>query len=523
MPKKSLLKSTTTVGGMTLISRILGFVRDMVIARFFGAGTGADAFFVAFKIPNFMRRLFAEGAFSQAFVPVFTEYRTKKSLPEVKAFAGDVVGTLGVILLVVTLLGVAGASLLVAIFAPGFLDEPEKYQLTVDMLRLTFPYLFFISLVAFAGGILNSYGQFAVPSFTPVLLNISLIGSAVWLAPQLEVSVTALAWGVFIAGLAQLLFQLPYLYRLRILPRPRWGWRKEGVQRVLKLMLPAIFGSSVAQINLLFDTLIASFLVTGSVSWLYYADRLVEFPLGVLGIALATVILPSLAAKHAEDSPDAFADTIDWALRWVLLVGTPATVGLFLLAGPMLATLFQYGEFGANDVEMAAYSLMAYSLGLMGFIFVKVLAPGFYARQDTRTPVRIGVIAMVSNMALNVVFVVPMVVFGITAPHAGLALATSLASFINAGLLFRQLRHQGVYRAGSGWGRLVTQVGFANGFMAVALWWGAGEIDQWLAWGATERVLSLTIWIGVGAGIYLLSLVLMGVRPAQLKALMRQR
>jgi putative peptidoglycan lipid II flippase len=523
MAGKSLLKSTSTVGGMTLLSRVLGFIRDMVIARVFGAGAGADAFFVAFKIPNFMRRLFAEGAFSQAFVPVFTEYKSLRQPEEARDFSGAVSGTLGSILLVVTLVGVVGAAAVIAIFAPGFLDDPEKYELAVDMLRLTFPYLFFISMTAFSAGILNSYGQFAVPAFTPVLLNISLISAALGLAPLMDVPITALAWGVFVAGLAQLLFQLPYLARIGMLSRPRWAWRDEGVQRVIKLMLPAIFGSSVAQINLLFDTLIASFLVTGSVSWLYYSDRLVEFPLGVFGIALATVILPSLSRKHAEASTDEFARTLDWALRWVLLVGTPATVGLMLLAAPMLATLFQYGEFSAVDVEMAALSLVAYSFGLLGFILVKVLAPGFYARQDTRTPVRIGVIAMLSNMALNLVFVVPMVLMDLPGPHAGLAAATSLAAFINAGLLFKTLRKQGVYQAQPGWRKLLWQVGFANVVMAAALWWGRGDLAQWLLWSGLERAGQLTLWIVVGAAGYFVALLVAGVRPAQIKALMSQR
>jgi putative peptidoglycan lipid II flippase len=339
----------------------------------------------------------------------------------------------------------------------------------------------------------------------------------------MDVPITALAWGVFVAGLAQLLFQLPYLARIGMLSRPRWAWRDEGVQRVIKLMLPAIFGSSVAQINLLFDTLIASFLVTGSVSWLYYSDRLVEFPLGVFGIALATVILPSLSRKHAEASTDEFARTLDWALRWVLLVGTPATVGLMLLAAPMLATLFQYGEFSAVDVEMAALSLVAYSFGLLGFILVKVLAPGFYARQDTRTPVRIGVIAMLSNMALNLVFVVPMVLMDLPGPHAGLAAATSLAAFINAGLLFKTLRKQGVYQAQPGWRKLLWQVGFANVVMAAALWWGRGDLAQWLLWSGLERAGQLTLWIVVGAAGYFVALLVAGVRPAQIKALMSQR
>jgi putative peptidoglycan lipid II flippase len=504
-----LLKSTASVGGYTLVSRVLGFVRDVVIARMFGAGMGTDAFFVAFKIPNFLRRLFAEGAFSQAFVPVLSEYKTQRDHAELRALADHVAGTLGAILFVVTLTGVVAAPLLVMVFAPGFLADPGKYGLTVDMLRVTFPYLLFVSLTAFAGGILNTYGRFGVPAFTPVFLNLALIGAALWLAPRMAEPITALAWGVFIAGAVQLAFQVPFLAKLRLLPRPRWGWRHEGVRRVLRLMLPAIFGSSVAQINLLIDTLIASFLVTGSVSWLYYSDRLVEFPLGVFGIALATVLLPSLSKQHAQASPEGFRRTMDWGLRWVLVIGLPATVGLMLLAAPTLTTLFQYGSFTPHDVEMASRSLMAYSVGLTGFILVKVLAPGFYARQDTRTPVRIGVIAMVVNMVLNVALVFPLA-------HAGLALATSLAAFVNAGLLYRALYREGIYRPQPGWGRLLQRVVVASVVMGVVLWVGSGELAAWLEWRALERAARLLLWIAVAAFAYGACLWLLGLRMRHL-------
>ncbi len=510
---KKLIKSTATVSSMTLLSRVLGFVRDMVVARIFGAGEATDAFFVAFKIPNFLRRLFAEGAFSQSFVPVFSEYKTQREHDEVKRLADDVAGVFGLILFVITLIGVIAAPVVIAIFAPGFLDEPNKYNLASDMLVLTFPYIFFISLTAFAGGILNTYGRFAVPAFTPVLLNLVLISCAVWLAPQMDEPIMALAWGVFIAGAAQLLFQLPFLAKLKLLPRPRFNRQNEGVKRINKLMIPAIFGSSVAQINLLLDTLIASLLITGSVSWLYFADRLVEFPLGILGIALATVILPSLSKQHAAASAEQFSQTLDWALRLVVVVGTPAMVGLFVLAGPMLATLFQYGAFGAHDVQMAAQALMAYSFGLMGFILVKVLAPGYFARQDTKTPVKIGIIAMVANMVMNIIFVFPLA-------HAGLALATSLSAFLNAYLLYRGLRRDGVYHPGSGWLKLGLQVLLANLALAAVLWWGAGDLSQWFAWDGMTRALQLSLWIVVGAVVYFAMLLLCGVRP---KALLKQK
>lgn len=493
---------------MTLISRILGFVRDVVIARLFGAGVGADAFFVAFKIPNFLRRLFAEGAFSQAFVPVLSEYRTTRSRAEVQDLVDRVAGTLAAILFLVTLLGVLAAPVLVLVFAPGFLAVEDKFDLTVGMLRLTFPYLLFISLTAFAGGILNSYGRFAVPALTPVLLNLSLLAAALWLASRLEQPVNALAWGVFLGGLAQLAFQLPFLRRLGLLPRPRFDLRHPGVRRILKLMGPAIFGVSVAQINLMLDTLIASFLVTGSVSWLYYSDRLMEFPLGVFGIALATVILPSLSEKHSRGSAANFSRTLDWALRWVFLIGAPAAIGLAVLAGPTLITLFQYGAFSAHDAEMARRSLMAYALGLLGFTLIKVLAPGFFSRQDTATPVRIGVIAMGANLVLNLILVWPLA-------HAGLALATSLAAFVNAGLLYRALRRQGAYRPDPGWTALSLRIGLAVGAMAAVLLILVPPTEVWLAWDALQRAWRLGLWIAVGGALYLLVLFVSGFRLSQ--------
>ncbi len=509
---RSLLRSTVVVGGITSISRVLGLVRDVVIARVFGAGLGADAFFVAFKIPNFLRRLFAEGAFAQAFVPVLSEYKEKRSEQEVRDLVDATVGVLSSVLFVVTLIGVIAAPVLVMIFAPGFLDDSNKYQLTVDMVRLTFPYILFISLTAFAGGILNSYGRFGVPALTPVFLNLCLIGAALWLAPHMDEPVMALAWGVLLAGIVQLAFQIPFLLRLRLLPRPLWRRGHEGVRRIGRMMLPAIFGSSVAQINLLIDTLIASFLVTGSVSWLYYSDRLVEFPLGVFGIALATVILPRLSQHYAQASTEAHSRTVDWALRMVMLIGTPAAIGLLVLAGPMLTTLFQYGEFGVHDVEMARLSLMAYALGLLGFIMVKVLAAAFYSRQDMRTPVKIAVIAMVANIVMNVAFVVPMVKLDIPGPHAGLALATAFASFLNALLLYRSLRRRGLLQLSPGWRSLLLQVVAANAVMALVLVLVAGDLGAWLDNGWRARAADLVICVVAGAAAYFLTLWISGLR-----------
>jgi putative peptidoglycan lipid II flippase len=504
-----LLKSLSTVGINTLLSRILGFVRDIVVAGTFGAGVGADAFFVAFRIPNFLRRLFAEGAFSQAFVPVLSEYKAQRAHHAVMELSAHVAGTLGLILVGVTVAGVVAAPLLVSVFAPGFVGHEDKFALTVSMLRITFPYLLFISLTSLAAGMLNTYGRFGVPAFTPVLLNLSLIGAAIWLAPLMDVPVVALAWGVFLGGILQLAFQLPFLFRLRLLPRPRYRRAHEGVRRIMKLIVPALFGVSVAQINLLVDTVIASFLVTGSVSWLYFSDRLVEFPLGVFGIALATVILPSLSQKHASGSREEFSSTLDWALRWVLLIGLPASVGLVILAGPMLTTLFHYGAFGAEDVRMASLSLMAYATGLLGFVFIKVLAPGYYARQDMRSPVRIGVVAMTSNMVFNIVLVFPLA-------HAGLALATSLSAFVNAVLLYRGLRQKAVYRPCQGWTRFSLQIAFGNLLMALVLWSARGDLASWLAFGVEERIARLTLLILMGALVYFLSLAAVGLRPRSL-------
>jgi len=515
-----LFKSTAVVGGNTLVSRVLGLARDIVIARLFGAGAGTDAFFVAFKIPNFFRRLFAEGAFSQAFIPVLAETRVTDSdeLSETRSLIVHTAGTLGGVLVLLTLLAELAAPWLIIVFGPGFyLEGGERYELTVQMLRITFPYLLLISLTGLAGAVLNSFGRFAVAAFTPVLLNLSLIGAAVWLAPLMEVPVVALAWGVFIAGLVQLGFQLPFLARLKMLAWPRWGRAHAGVRKIMRLMLPVIVGSSVLQINLVIDTIIASFLITGSVTWLYYADRMVEFPLGVFAIALATVILPSLSRLHAEDEPERFARTLDWALRMGLLIGLPATLGLIFLAEPILTSLFQYGDFSADDVSMAALALMAYSVGLPAFILIKILAPAYFSRQDTKTPVRIAIRAMFLNITLNICFVVPMVYFGVNGPHAGLALATALAAWMNAALLWRGLRQQGVYQYQPGWGKLVWQVLAGLLVMLAILFWGV-EQQSWSTWEWQQRVWQLLLWIMLAASGYLLTVFACGLRPADLRS-----
>lgn len=495
---------------MTLLSRILGFVRDMVIARYFGADAGTDAFFVAFKIPNFLRRLFAEGTFSQAFVPVLSDYREQRGAAETRAFLDRTAGTLALVLAVLTGIGMVTAPLVILLFAPGFYQYPEQYGLSVDMLRITFPYLFFICFTAFSGGILNTFGHFAVPAFTPVLLNLAMIAAAFWLAPQLPEPVMALAFGVLTAGMVQLAFQVPALARLGLLPRPRLGFRDPGVRRIMRLMAPALFGASVGQLNLLINTLLASFLASGSVSWLYYSDRLVEFPLGIFGVAFGTVILPHLSKNHAGRDSEGFSRSVDWALRWMLMIGLPATLGLMLLAKPLVLTLFQYDRFSVHDAEMAARSLMAYSVGLMGFIGIKVLVPGFSARQDLTTPARYGVYAVITNFALSLLLVFLVAPEGWA--HAGLALATSGAAVLNAVLLMRRLIRDRVYRPVPGWGAFLGRLVLANGAMAGLLVHAAGHYP-WESWAVSERVLHLGLWIGVGFAAYLLCLSLTGLRP----------
>lgn len=504
-----MIRQLFTVSSMTLLSRVLGFVRDMVIARYFGASAGADAFFVAFKIPNFFRRLFAEGAFSQAFVPVLAEAKELEGKARVRQLVDAISFRLLVALLLVVGLGVAFSGVVVWLFAPGFHADPEKFTLTSELLRLTFPYLLLISLVALSSAILNTYGHFAVPAFTPVLLNVALIFAAVVLADAFQPSVLALGWGVLLAGVLQLTFHLPFLWRLGLLPRPR-PLADPAVDEVKRLMLPALFGVSVAQINLLIDTVLASFLVTGSVSWLYYSDRLMEFPLGVFGIALATVALPGLSRKAAQADWRGFQSDVDLALRLIWLVGMPAMVGLALLAAPLLATLFHYGAFGDEDVMQSARSLMAYSLGLVGFMLVKVLAPAFYALKDMKTPVRIAVVALVVNTVLNLLLIWPLA-------HAGLALATSLSALVNAGLLYHHLRKAGHYAPLSGWGRLFMQGVLALAVMGVWLWLWTPPVAWWLDADALMRVLRLAVLIGSGALVYGAALWGLGWRPSQLK------
>jgi putative peptidoglycan lipid II flippase len=512
---KSLFKSTSVVAGMTMVSRVFGFVRDMVTAQIFGAGAAFDAFSVAFRIPNLMRRLFAEGSFSQAFVPVLSEYQQKRSHEEVRQFINAISGTLGFILLCVTLVGVVFAPWIVKIFAPGFSNDGVRFDLAVTMLRVTFPYLMLISLAAFSGAILNTYSRFWVAAFSPVLLNICMISTAIWLSPHMHFPIVALAWGVFIGGVLQWVFQWPFLKRMQLLPRPKVSFHDAGVMKVLKLMVPALFGVSVSQINLLLDSVFASLLMVGSVSWLYYSDRLMEFPLGVFGVAISTVILPHLSRHHAAQSQEDFSLTIDWALRCVLLVGLPAGVVFAVISGPLMSTLFQHGHFDGHSVLMARQSLSMFALGIMPFMLVKILAAGFYAKQDMRTPVKIGIIAMISNMVFNVILIWPF-------KHAGIALATSLSAMLNAGFLFYFLYKRNIYVPRAGWSFFACRLLFANTVIAVWLWFIAGDITVWIKANWIWRVEHL-LFLLMGSGvIYLMTLWFSGVRPKDLLIPQRQ-
>ena len=505
-----LVRSTATVGGLTLVSRITGFLRDVVIARAFGASALTDAFFVALRIPNLLRRLFAEGAFSLALVPVLSEYRRAGDQAALRQLIDAVAGALLAVLLVVIGLGVLGAAGLVWLFAPGFADDPALFGLTTHMLRITLPYALLISLVALGGSILNSCGRFAIPAFTPVLLNVALIGAALGLAPLFDPPIVALAWGVLVAGFLQLAFQFPALLRLGLLPRPRLLPEHDGLQRINRMLGPAILGSSVAQINVMVDTLIASLLSAGAISWLYYSDRLLEFPLGVFGIAIATVILPSLAHRHAGQDAAGFSAILDWGLRLASLIAFPAALGLGLLAAPIVITLFHHGEFDAVSAQMTAASVTAYAAGLPAYVAVKVLAPAFYARYDTRTPVRAAVAALVTNAVLNVLFVWALQRYPVGPPHAGLAVASSLSAWLNASLLYRSLRRQDRHRPLPGWPRHLAVIATGCAAMSAFLLWRAQGAASWLTMDLGPQLAELALLVIGGGLIYVAVVGLLG-------------
>jgi putative peptidoglycan lipid II flippase len=500
----NLLRALATVSSLTFVSRILGYVRDFIIARAFGASVGTDAFFVAFRIPNLLRRLFAEGAFSQAFVPVLAAEKSKDEAA-VKTLIDGVATLLFLALVAAAALGVILAPLVVYVSAPGFTRDAGKFALTVTMLRITFPYIVFISLVALSAGILNTWSRFSVPAITPAFLNVAFIAGALALADRFEPPVLVLAWSVFAGGVLQLAFQLPFLGRLGLLPRWRIDFAHPGVRRILRLMAPAAFGVSISQVSLLINTIFASFLVTGSVSWLYYADRLMEFPAGMLGAALGTILLPSLSKYHASADAVEYSRLLDWGLRVTFILAVPSAVALAVLAIPLIAALFHYGRFSAEDAWMTRHALAAYSVGLVGMILVKILAPGFYARQDIRTPVKIGVLTLAATQLMNLAFIVPL-------RHAGLALAIGLGACLNAALLYRGLRRRGAYVPEPGWPAFLLKVAAAVLVMALVLRFAMGSDLWWLEARWQEKLPALGALVALGVSTYGAALALLGFR-----------
>lgn len=508
--QQSLLRSTTLVSMMTFFSRILGFARDMLIAQAFGAGAGMDAFLVAFRIPNFMRRLFAEGAFSQAFVPVLADYQQTQHEDNVRLFIARVLGQLSLVLTVITIFGVLFSPLIVHLFAPGFGEDSLRSLLASNMLRLTFPYLMLISLTAMAGAILNTYGYFGVPAITSALLNITMMLSIWFISPFCSYPERGLAIGVLLAGIVQLLFQLPFLYQRNLLVKPQFVFRDEGVSRVLKLMVPALFGVSIAQLNLMVDSIFASFLKIGSVSWLYYTDRLTDFPLGVFGVAIATVILPYLSKRYVDSHPERFSHALDWGLRSVLLIGAPAALGLMLFAVPLISSCFAYGKFSSMDVIQTQKSLITLGLGVPAFMMVKVLASGFYARQNISTPVKVGAFTMLVNSLLCALLIWPLA-------HAGLTLASALAGYLNVGILLTRLIREKAYTPRRGWRKFLVQLGISNLIMAFYLSWSVGTVAHWMSMGGGLRIMYLLMHVCFAALIYLACLWVSGMRMAQFR------
>lgn len=530
-----LLRSAAVFSSMTFLSRLSGLVRDQVYANVFGAGGMMDAFFVAFRIPNFMRRLSAEGSFSMAFVPVLAEYKASRSTGEVKALVDRVAGTLTAALLVLTAIVILLAPQLARLIAPNF--EPAQMAMLTDLLRVTFPYALFISLASLVGAILNSYQRFSIPALSPVLLNLAMITAALAAREWFDSSVMVLGWGVFAAGMLQLAFQLPSLARLGLLPRPRLDFAHAGVRRIMTLMVPTLFGSSVAQVNLLLNTWVAALLVSGSVSWLYYSDRLLEFPLGMFGVAIGTVILPHLSSRHAETDPDGYSKGLDWGFRLCLLIGLPACAGLILCAQPLLSTLFQYGRFDAADVRMASWSLMAQSIAVPAFLLVKVLAPAFYSRQDTRTPVKAAVVAVLTNAFCTLLFFAALLystqpgrqalqaaggdlklaLGQVQGAHALLALAIAVAGWVNALQLAWLLRKAGVYRRQPGWGRFLRQIGVATVAMTLVVLAFRVLWPDWTPWAWWDRGWRLAVMVGAGGALYAGLLWAQGIRPRDLR------
>ena len=537
-----MLRSVASFSSMTMISRVFGLLRDMVISRVFGVSAATDAFWVAFRIPNFMRRLFAEGSFTTAFVPVFTEIKEKRSHAELKELVARTAGSLGALLVVIVGLGIVFAPQVATVFSPGAIDNPDKFDLTVKLLRLTFPFILVVSLTALAGGALNSFHRFAMPALVPVLLNLSMIVCALWLAPMLgprptppilDTRIVVLGWAIAIGGVIQLLCLLPNMAKLDLLSWPRLGFSHPDVRKVMRLMVPTLFGSSIAQVNLLLDTVIASLLYVGSQSWLSQADRFLELPLGVFGIALGTVILPTLARHHVNTDRAGFSKALDWGLRTTLMIAVPAMLGLMMLSVPLVATLFQYGNYKPFDTQMAALSVFGLSFGLPAFALVKVVLPAFYARQDTRTPVKAGVASLVANMVFNVLILA--ILYKVWVPadlqrgsvwvalstvpglHFALGLASAIASYLNLVLLWRWLKRAGVYQRQPGWRRFLVRL-----FVACIVMVAAVGVGQWFGpdftkIAALQRILWLGALVAAGVGAYGMAMVAMGFRPRELR------
>lgn len=507
----NLLGALAKVGSLTMVSRILGFVRDTIIARAFGAGMATDAFFVAFKLPNLLRRVFAEGAFAQAFVPILAEYKQTRSEEATREFVRHVAGMLSFILVIVTAVGILAAPWVIYVSAPGFAKDADKFALSVDLLRVTFPYILLISLSSFVGSILNTYHKFSIPAFTPTFLNISFIVFALWFAPYFNPPVMALAWAVFAGGILQLGFQLPWLFKLGFLKMPKLDFKDAAVNRVMKQMAPAILGVSVAQISLVINTIFASFLQSGSVSWMYYADRLMELPTGVLGVALGTILLPTLSKHAANNNAQEFSALLDWGLRLCMLLTMPAAVALAVLSFPLVATLFMYREFTLNDALMTQGALVAYSFGLIGLIMIKVLAPGFYARQNIKTPVKVAVFTLVCTQLMNLAFIGPL-------KHVGLALAIGLGACVNAGLLFYLLRKHGFYQPGKGWGVFIGKLVAALLVMGGGLWAAQTYLPmQWEHAHGLHKAVQLGGLVLLGVVLYFGTLLALGFRPRDFK------
>lgn len=501
----NLLKSLAAVSSMTMLSRVLGFVRDTIIARTFGAGIASDAFVVAFKLPNLLRRIFAEGAFSQAFVPILAEYKTQQGEEAARTFVAYVAGMLTLVLALLTLIGILAAPWIVWVSAPGFADEADRFALTTDLLRVTFPYILLISLSSLAGAILNTWNRFSVPAFVPTLLNVSMIVFALFLTPYFDPPIMALGWAVLAGGLLQLAFQLPHLRKIGMLVLPRLNLRDSGVWRVLKLMGPAIFGVSVSQISLIINTIFASFLVAGSVSWMYFADRLMELPAGVLGVALGTILLPTLSKTYASADRDEYSRLLDWGLRLCFILALPSAVALAVLAEPLTASLFQYGKFTGHDADMTQQALIAYSVGLLGIILVKILAPGFYAQQNIRTPVRIAVVTLVATQLMNLALIQPLA-------HAGLALAIGLGACLNAGLLYWQLRKADMFQPQPGWLIFLAKLLVAVLTMAAVLLAAMHHMPAWAEGDMLWRLSRLAAVVVAGLLSYFGMLLLLGFR-----------